>query len=61
MITVLVTGFGTALLTVTAIAGLVTRSIGGLRRHMDHRIDGLAHGNQQAHDAIGQRIDAVSQ
>ena len=57
-ISVLVTGFGTVLLTVTAMAALVTRSIGNLRRHMDLRIDTLTHANQQAHDAIGLRIDA---
>ena len=58
IIGVLVTGFGTVLLTVTAMAALVTRSIGNLRRHMDLRIDSLTHANQQAHDAIGLRIDA---
>ena len=58
IISVLVTGFGTVLLTVTAMAALVTRSIGNLRRHMDLRIDTLTHANQQAHDAIGLRIDA---
>ncbi|MDE2754474.1 MAG: hypothetical protein OXI83_18035 [Gemmatimonadota bacterium] len=58
IISVLVTGFGTFLLTVTAVAALVTRSIGNLRSHMDQRIDTLTHANQQAHDAIGARIDA---
>ena len=58
IISVLVTGFGTVLLTVTAMAALVTRSIGNLRSHMDQRIDTLTHANQQAHDAIGLRIDA---
>ena len=59
MISVLVTGFGAVLLTVTAMAGLVTRSIGNLRSHMDQRIDALTHANQQAHDTIGLRIDGV--
>lgn len=59
MISVLVTGFGAVLLTVTAMAGLVTRSIGNLRSHMDHRIDALTHANQQAHDVIGVRIDGL--
>ena len=58
LISVLVTGFGTVLLTVTAMAALVVRSIGNLRSHMDQRIDALTHANQQAHDAIGLRIDA---
>ena len=58
IISVLVTGLGTFLLTVTAVAALVTRSIGNLRSHMDQRIDTLTHANQQAHDAIGARIDA---
>ncbi len=58
IISVLVTGFGTVLLTVTAMAALVVRSIGNLRSHMDRRIDALTHANQQAHDAIGLRIDA---
>ena len=58
IISVLVTGFGTFLLTVMAVAALVTRSIGNLRSHMDQRIDTLTHANQQAHDAIGARIDA---
>jgi len=58
IVSVLVTGFGTFLLTVTAVAALVTRSIGNLRSHMDQRIDTLTHANQQAHDAIGARIDA---
>lgn len=56
---VLVTGFGTVLLTVTAMAALVARSIGNLRRHMDQRVDTLAHANQQAHDAISLRIDGL--
>ena len=58
IISVLATIFGTVLLTVTAMAGLVARSIGNLRSHMDQRIDALTHANQQAHDAIGLRIDA---
>ena len=53
IISVLATGAGT----VMAVVGLVSRSIGSLRSHMDHRIDALAHANQQAHDAIGLRID----
>ena len=58
-ITILATGTGTAIATVMAVVGLVSRSIGGLRSHMDHRIDALTHANQQAHDAIGLRIDAL--
>ncbi len=54
IISVLATGAGTVL----AVVGLVSRSIGNLRSHMDHRIDALTHANQQAHDAIGLRIDA---
>ena len=55
IISVLATGAGT----VMAVVGLVSRSIGNLRSHMDHRIDALTHANQQAHDAIGLRIDNV--
>lgn len=59
IISVLATGFGTVLLTVTAMAALVARSIGNLRRHVDQRVDTLAHANQQAHDAISLRIDGL--
>ena len=38
--------------------GGLRREIGGLRSHMDQRLDSLVHANQQAHDAIGHRIDA---
>ena len=55
IISVLATGAGT----VMAVVGLVSRSIGNLRSHLDHRIDALTHANQQAHDAIGLRIDNV--
>ena len=55
IIAVLATGAGT----VIAIVGLVSRSIGNLRSHMDQKIiDILTHANQQGYDAIGARIDA---
>ena len=54
IISVLATGAGTAI----AVVGLVSRSIGSLRSHMDQRLDALTHANQQAHDTIGMRIDA---
>ena len=57
MITVLVTGFGTMLLTVTATAGLVMRSIGNLRRHMDARFDALARSDQEGYDMICRKLD----
>ena len=40
-----------------AVTTLVSRSIGNLRSHMDQRMDALTHGNQQAHDTIGLRIE----
>ena len=55
IIGMLATGAGTAI----AVVGLVSRSIGRLRSHMDQRIDALAHANQLAHDAIGMRIDGL--
>ena len=55
IIGMLATGAGTAI----AVVGLVSRSIGHLRSHMDQRIDALAHASQLAHDAIGVRIDGL--
>ena len=54
IISVLLTGLGTVLLTVTAMATLVTRSIGNLRGHMDQRIKGRLTGQPDdgpAHDS----------
>ena len=47
----------TVVSTGVAVTALVSRSIGNLRSHMDQRIDALIHGNQQAHDTIGLRIE----
>ena len=60
IISVVATGAGTVL----AVVGLVSRSIGNLRSHMDQRFAALitdanqrTHDNQRAHDAIRLRID----
>ena len=57
MDTTIITVIGTGVAGAVAVMGLVSRSIGNLRSHMDQRIDSLIHANQQAHDTIGMRID----
>ena len=57
MDTTIITVIGTGVAGAVAVMGLVSRSIGNLRSHMDQRIDSLIHANQQAHDTIGTRID----
>ena len=57
MDTTIITVIGTGVAGAVAVMGLVSRSIGNLRSHMDQRIDSLIHANQQAHDTISTRID----
>ncbi len=57
IITVVGAAIGGTIATAATVTTLVSRSIGNLRSHMDQRMDALTHGNQQAHDTIGLRIE----
>ena len=58
MDTTIITVIGTGVASTVAVTGLVSRSIGNLRRHMDQRFDSLIQATyQQAHGTVGTRID----
>ncbi len=57
IITVVGAAIGGTIATAATVTTLVSRSIGTLRSQMDQRFEALIHDNQQAHDAIGLRIE----
>ena len=57
IITVVGAAIGGTITTAATVTTLVSRSIGNLRSQMDQRFEALIHDNQQAHDAIGLRIE----